>query len=104
MQTIIRARGICSGEVTDVMAEFRDGEFLRISFDGKPNFELEMKFRRMMENPPLVGGTYTPPPYTSLAAYGILVSNFFDGYRNLGIEVEGELEEIPSYDIEGIVY
>lgn len=99
----ITAKGKYMGVERQVEVVLEDG-FPIIELDGEYDEQVQSKFNNLLKETPPMGGTYYPPENSLLAAYSVLASTFFDDGSSPDVEAVGDIGEIPTYDIEGIVY
>ncbi|MPN52681.1 hypothetical protein SDC9_200343 [bioreactor metagenome] len=99
----IIAKGIYLGRECVAECFIEDGSVI-IEIDGEYDKKVQKKFNELLKNCSPIGGTYHPPKNSLLAGYSVLENSFFDIGSNPEINVEGEIETIPTYDIENIIY
>lgn len=97
----IIAKGKYLGSDCIVECFIEDGSLI-IEVNGEFNQEAQNDFEEKLKTCPAMGGTYHPPENSMLAGYSVLESTFFDATPE--IEVDGDIGEIPTYNIENIVY
>ena len=99
----ITAKGKYMGSNCIVECFLEDGSLI-IELNGEFNQEAQTDFETKLKTSPAIAGTYYPPKNSMLAGYSVLESIFFDVGSPPEIEVEGDIGEIPTYDIDDIVY
>lgn len=97
----IIAKGKLNGVKKEVQCFMEDGSVI-IEIAGEFDETIQNKFSELIKDAPAIGGTYYPPENSMLAALAVLESSFFDSLPN--IMIQGDIGEIPTYDIEDIVY
>lgn len=91
----IVAVGILWGQEITTTVTNDDGS-TKVLFDGKENRVLLRDLDAMTHLAPTMANGYSPEAGTMLAYYNSLSTNFYNKLKK--IEVEGELEEIPTYE------
>lgn len=97
----ITAKGKRNNIYKEVECFMEDGSII-VEVNGEFDEDVQSQFDHLLKNAPAVGGTYHPPANSMLAALAVLESAFFDSLPE--IQIEGDIGEIPTYDIEGVVY
>lgn len=97
----IIAKGKYHGSKAVAECSLQDGSPI-IEVDGEFNEWIQEEFETKLEKPDPLGGTYYPPKDSLLAAFSVLQSSFFDDEPET--TVEGDIGQIPTYNLEDIVY
>lgn len=94
MAKIVAVGTLWGQEITTTVKN--DDGSTKVLFDGKENRVLLRDLDAMVSLAPTMANGYRPEAGTMLAYYNSLSTNFYNKLKK--IEVEGELEEIPTYE------
>lgn len=99
----INAKGKLDRVEVNVQVILEDGLPI-IEVEGEFDESVQKRFNELLKSAPSMGGTFYPQSNTLLAAFSVLESTFFDEGVPVVMESVGDIGEVPTYDIEGIVY
>lgn len=94
MAKIVAVGTLWGQEITTTVDD--SGGSKKILFNGKENPALLHDLEVMASLAPAMANGYEPEAGTMLAYYNSLSTNFYNELKK--IDVEGELEEIPTYE------